>query len=489
MTVYDNTDEPIHPTPIDLNQVFSGDKVYVNYLVERLLEEIDRHEPVKNIRRPGCDGCNQLYERYRELLKHLVAFGETAHTANKNVQRVRKVFEDALRRAFPKETNKLETNPRIPRKLENYDPESLGEVLVTFVRQLGEDKYTSGMHYSDMEKERLQNDITTLKRQLEEARKSSIDVTSVRKTIGSTLLGIPDPLVDQLLSGKTTLFAFLRELAGPTGTRFELDGTTIEVRITSSSGRQTAPSQLNGLQPVENPEEKESDESSEIEELVPVGSDNRGTTAEQMRKHLATCMTDGALFSLKRLKRAESGLGIDLGRGLIELEQGGMIDVIRTLDGDALILPTDEFRSVVDSIGGEPRSAHQLWASMRHLLRDPKLQRAVAEALCPFLERDYDLLRFDLGKGEGGSIWLTLSIPSNAGPGTGLLGCIISPGPHRLPSLPPYCTAIWITGDQAHLKSLPPMPQGPAVYYGPPEQSGDDSAWVTIRSNGDDPMR
>lgn len=531
-------------TPIDVEKAFVGNVVSVNYLTERLLEEVERHRPVQDLCQPNCRGCEQLYRLYFSLLKHLVALGQAVETTEALASRTRSSFENALRRAFPRETREMETNPRVPRHLEDYDPESLGEALVTFANHLGESRYAAGMEYSKNQVASLQDECTALGRGLAEAKQSAIDVTTVRTLMGSALLGIPDPLVDQLLAGKLTLFTFLRELAGPGGTRLELDGTAIEVRVlgkgegrassgegrASSHSRDSAEGTLRtqGGGDAVGPDavgpdaqapsipgvveagaalrgevrghpgemaDTEFQDAGGINLSAPraheslegifapnaeAGASSRAMAPEDLRKHLAACMTDGALFTLARLKQAEGGLGVDLGRGLRELVEGGMIEVVRTMDGDALILPTDAFRTVVDSVDGEPRSAHQLWASMRHFLRSAELKRAVAEALCPFLERDYDLLRFDLDK-SGGAVWLSLSVPPSHGPHTGLLGCIVSPGPYRLPSLPPYCDAVWLTGSQENLKTAPSVPQGPAVYYGPAERSRSDEVWVAVR--------
>ena len=503
-------------SPIDADQAFSGDVARVNYLAERLREEVERHSPVRSLCVPGCSGCARLYELYYALLKHLVAWGEATRGADEMVARTRSAFEGAIRRAFPKEARELESNPRVPRDLKSYEPETLGEVLVSFASQATQSNYEAGVRYGTAQLETCRDDIAQLERRLADAVASSLDVTAVRRAMGSALLGIPDPLVDQMLRGEMPLFAFLRELAGPAKARFELDGVTIEISVVAKGKggqghpKPSAPSAPDGGK-TPSPQTAVVDKTDAASTpagdearvaAAPTGADARLglpessvsvpqaglMTAEQMRRHLALRMTDGALFSLSRLKQAESGLGVDLGKGLIELEQGGMVELVRTIGGDALILPTDTFRSVVDAAGGEPSSAHQIWGSMRNLLQTADQRRAVAEALCPFLDRDYDLLRFDAERG-GGAIWLTLSVPSSRGTGLGLLGCITSGGTHRLPHLPPYCGVVWMTGTEAHLKDAPSVPSGPAVYYGPAQQSGSDDVWFPLRPMEGAPMR
>lgn len=520
--------------PIDVDRVFSGDARRVQYLSERLVEEIHRHGPLKQACVPGCGGCERLYENYHSLLHHLVALSEAVKDADDKSRRTRDAFEASLRRAYPKETRDLESNPRVPRQLSDYEPESLGEVLVSLASQSAEFRYESGVRYGEAQVETLREEVARLEARLAAAEQASTDLASVRKAMGTALHGIPDPLVDQLLSGKMSLFSFLAALAGPSKTRLEMDGRTVEVSLVGPAGKgpaaaasptvptgngssgssgsskattpartpapapavpptPAAPAAPSAPAPPAAPSVVVADEASNgaapaggtgtievIEESAVAQADGVHMTAEQMRRHMAVRMTEGVLFSLARLKRAESGLGVDLGKALMELEDGGMVDIVRTLGGDALVLPTDAFRAVVDAAGGEPLSSHQMWASMRNLLRIPAVRGLVAEALCPFLERDYDLMRCDVEKGKG-SVWLTLSVPSGDGRSAGLLGCVSSPGPHKLPSLPPYCTTVWVTGDPAHLKDLPRVPPGPAVYYGPAQKSGSDDVWTEIR--------
>jgi hypothetical protein len=516
--------------PIDVDRVFSGDGRRVQYLSERLVEEIHRHGPLKQACAPGCGGCERLYENYHSLLHHLVALSEAVKDADDKSRRTRDAFEASLRRAYPKETRDLESNPRVPRQLSDYEPESLGEVLVSLASQSAEFRYESGVRYGEAQVETLREEVARLEARLAAAEQANTDLASVRRAMGTALHGIPDPLVDQLLSGKMSLFSFLAALAGPSKTRLEMDGRAVEVSLVGAAGKgaaasappppppgngsskaaaparaptpapaatatsntPAAPAAPSAPAPPAAPSIVANDvgggpaaaeavgTAGGVEEGVTAQANGVHMTAEQMRRHMAVRMTEGELFSLARLKRAESGLGVDLGKALMELEDGGMVDVVRTLGGDALVLPTDAFRSVVDAAGGEPLSSHQMWASMRNLLRIPAVRGLVAEALCPFLERDYDLMRCDVEKGKG-SVWLTLSVPSGDGRSAGLLGCVSSPGPHKLPSLPPYCTTVWVTGDPAHLKDLPRVPPGPAVYYGPAQNSGSDDVWTEIR--------
>jgi hypothetical protein len=203
-------------------------------------------------------------------------------------------------------------------------------------------------------------------------------------------------------------------------------------------------------------------------------------TPESMRRQLALLMTQGGLFSMERLKRAEPGLGVPLGEGLLALQSAGMVEVVPTTSGDALVLPTDSFRSVVTDLADNVVPAYQAWTAMRSSLKSPEAKQLVAEALCPFLALDHDLVLATVDPKQR-FVSLVLLIPESQRGDLGVLVVLTGDGPYQPPEIPSRCSKVWVVGSEERLASYPEIPAGPSVWHGPERGSADSSSWTLKR--------
>lgn len=220
---------------------------------------------------------------------------------------------------------------------------------------------------------------------------------------------------------------------------------------------------------------------------APTSGGDGGGPVEAMRAQLAETMAAMSLFSLSRLQAAEPGLQVPVQKALMHMQEARLVEIVTTMDGDGLLFPTEAFARLVDEVSLEPTTTHRLWVSLGEAIRDVDERQILAEALCPFLEKDWDLMLV-VRKPRHGDCWLTLST-SWERPRTGLLGVLLGDPPYQVPRYPPRCSALWVVGTEERLAELPDPKPGPDVWYGPPRRSRSEDVWRAVHGAPKAPLR
>lgn len=203
---------------------------------------------------------------------------------------------------------------------------------------------------------------------------------------------------------------------------------------------------------------------------------------DAVRHHVALIMAQGSLYTLTRLKASEARLGVPLGLALSEMTRAHLVKAVNTTDGDTLLLPTEAFSRLVGEQGDGkgPSPTHPFWSALTNRLPDEHSQTLLAEALCPFLARNYDLVNFRLIRKEG-FVAINMSVPHSGHRSFGVVCVLLKAPPYPAVEIPPRARAVWITGEPDQLAQAPAVREGPDVWHGPAMASFDDSVWTPHR--------
>jgi len=478
-------------------------------LIPALAEALGQYKHVLEHVDPGCKGCKVLADALRDLVRYEVSFADALRQARDESKRARRAFENALRAAFPAEIATIEGNRR-DGGLAAMSPEALGNLTVELVRELtekhwdAEDQHAKERISAHEERyKQLEQELRQTKALLEQAEKRAVKTTSLADRLHQATPEIPSGLFDALLEAHMDLPTMLLFAASEKGElEFKVDDTLVSV-VVKHPGASDPPAETRARKRQEIPNKPPPQPKAEPghQEMVapaaaplppeepapprPTGATTM--TAERIRQELAEAMSTMSLFSLERLKAASAGLAVPLERALKELTTTRLVEVVPSMDGDGLILPNDGFAKLVESVTVEPMVTHPLWISLGKQIRTSKERQLVAEALCPFLARDWELVMI-WRPPKGGACWLTLSGAFER-PAVGLLGVLLDAPPYTIPSYPPNCSTLWIVGDEEQLQALPDLTAGPDVWFGPPRRSGDDASWKPIRQSRATTMR
>ncbi len=203
---------------------------------------------------------------------------------------------------------------------------------------------------------------------------------------------------------------------------------------------------------------------------------------DAVRRHVALAMAQGSLYTLSRLKASEGRLGAPLGLALSEMSRAHLVKSINTSDGDTLFLPTEAFSRLLGEVGDAngSSSTHPFWSALTNRLSDEHSQTLLAEALCPFLARNYDLVNFRLIRKEG-FVAINMSVPHSGHRSFGVICVLLKAPPYPAVEIPPRAKAVWITGEPEQLAQAPAVREGPDVWHGPAMASFDDDVWTPHR--------